>query len=46
MPMTPKGKKIMKSMMEEYGSEKKAKQVFHASKQAKKIKGVDRPRKK
>lgn len=44
MPMTAKGKKIMKSMMKEYGKEK-GERVFHASKQAGKIKGVDRPRK-
>ena len=39
-PLTSKGKKIMKSMGKMYGS-KKGKQVFYASKNAKKIKGVD-----
>ena len=31
-PLTAKGKKIMKSMKKTYGSAKKAKQVFYASK--------------
>jgi len=34
MPLTPKGKKIMKSMKKTYGK-KKAEQVFYASKGAK-----------
>lgn len=41
--MTKKGKKIMKAMMEEYGSEK-GKKVFYASKNKGKIKGVDKRR--
>lgn len=41
MPKTKKGKKIMKAMKKTYGK-KKAEQVFYASKNAKKIKGVDR----
>jgi hypothetical protein len=45
MPMTKKGKKIMKSMEKTYGK-KKAKQVFYASKNAGKIKGVDKSKKK
>jgi hypothetical protein len=40
MPLTAKGIKIMKSMKKEYG-EKKAKEVFYASRNSKKIKGVD-----
>ena len=44
MPLTKKGKKIMKAMKKEYGS-KKAKQVFYASKNKGKIKGVDKKRK-
>ena len=44
MPLTEKGKKIMKAMKKEYGS-KKAKQVFYASKNKGKIKGVDKKRK-
>lgn len=40
MPLTAKGNKIMSSMKKEYGA-KKAKQVFYASRNAKKIKGVD-----
>lgn len=39
MPLTKKGAKIMKAMKKTYGS-KKAKQVFYASANAKKIKGV------
>lgn len=44
MPMTKKGKKIMKSMKEEYGS-KKGEQVFYASKNKGTIKGVDKKKK-
>jgi hypothetical protein len=40
MPLTSKGKEIMSSMKKSYGP-KKAKQVFYASKNAGKIKGVD-----
>ena len=39
MPLTAKGKKIMKSMKKTYGA-KKGKQVFHASANKGKIKGV------
>jgi len=41
MPLTKKGKKIMKSMKEEYGS-KKGKTVFYASANKGKIKGVEK----
>ncbi|HVH52917.1 MAG TPA: hypothetical protein VNA32_02150 [Actinomycetota bacterium] len=44
MPLTPKGRKIMASMKKTYGSAK-AKRVFYASKNAGKIRGVDRKRK-
>lgn len=44
MPLTEKGKKILKAMKKEYGA-KKAKQVFYASKNKGKIKGVDKKRK-
>ena len=40
MPLNKKGKKIMKSMKKTYGSKKKAKQVFYASKNKGTIKGV------
>lgn len=40
MPITKKGKKIMSNMKKEYG-DKKGKQVFYASKNAGKIKGVE-----
>lgn len=43
MPLTKKGKKVMGSMKKEYG-DKKGKQVFYASRNAKKITGVDRAR--
>ena len=39
MPLTTKGKKIMKNMQKQYG-EKKAKQVFYASANKGTIKGV------
>jgi len=41
MPLTEKGQKIMKSMKDKYGS-KKGKEVFYASKNKGKIKGVDK----
>ena len=41
MPLTEKGKKIMKSMKKEYGK-KKGEQVFYASKNKGKIKGVEK----
>ena len=41
MPLTKKGKEIMSSMKKQYGM-KKGKSVFYASKNAGKIKGVDR----
>ena len=43
MPLTPKGKKIMRKMKKTYGA-KKGKQVFHASRNKGTIKGVDRKR--
>ena len=42
MPLTPKGRKIMRSMRKSYPSEKKAKEVFYASENAGKISGVHR----
>jgi len=44
VPLTKKGEKIMRNMKAEYGA-KKAKQVFYASRNAGKIKGVDRSKK-
>jgi hypothetical protein len=40
MPLTAKGKKVMKSMKKTYG-EKKAKQVFYAMQNEGKLKGVE-----
>lgn len=40
MPLTSKGAKIKSAMMKEYG--KKGEQVFYASRNAGKIKGVDK----
>jgi hypothetical protein len=40
MPLTKKGKEIMKSMVAEYGP-KKAKNVFYASANKGRIKGID-----
>jgi hypothetical protein len=45
MPLTKKGKEIKKAMDKEYGS-KKGEQVFYASKNAGKIKGVEKGDKK
>lgn len=45
MPLTQKGQKIKKAMTEQYGA-KKGEQVFYASKNAGKITGVDKPKKK
>jgi hypothetical protein len=39
-PLSPKGEKIMSAMKSQYGG-KKGEQVFYASKNAGKIKGVD-----
>ena len=44
MPLTPKGKKIMKSMKKQYG-EKRGKTVFYASKNKGVIKGVEKKKK-
>ena len=41
MPLTYKGKVIMDNMIRNYNSPKKAKQVFYASRNSGKIKGVD-----
>jgi hypothetical protein len=44
MPLTEKGKKIMAAMQETYknkGGKEKAEEVFYASKNAGKIKGVE-----
>mgnify|MGYP003110535173 CR=1 FL=1 len=43
MPLTTKGKKIMKAMKKQYGKEAEA--VFYASKNKGVIKGVDKKRK-
>lgn len=40
MPLTGKGEKILESMKEEYGA-KKGEEVFYASKNARRISGVD-----
>jgi hypothetical protein len=45
MPLTKKGAKIKRAMTKQYGKAKAAK-VFYASRNAGKIKGVDRRRKK
>jgi hypothetical protein len=41
MPLTVKGNKIKSAMTKEYGA-KRGEQVFYASRNAGKIKGVDR----
>ena len=45
MPLTSKGKKIMRHMEDEYGDEK-GERVFYASKNKGKIKGVEKHHKK
>lgn len=45
MPLTKKGRKIKRAMMEQYGTEK-GKEVFYASENKGKIKGVTKKRKK
>ena len=45
MPLTKKGKKIMKSMKKSYGK-KRGEQIFYATKNKGKNKGVDTKRKK
>ena len=45
MPLTKKGRKVMHAMEKTYGSKKKAKRVFYASKNKGKLKSVDRRRK-
>lgn len=44
MPLTKKGRKIKAAMTKEYGA-KKGERVFYASRNAGRIKGVDRTRK-
>jgi len=43
MPLTDKGRKIMRSMKSEYGSEK-GERVFYASRNKGRISGVDKKR--
>ena len=45
-PLTKKGAKILKSMEKTYGDKKKAESVLYASKNAGKIKGIDKAKKK
>lgn len=45
MPLSKKGAKIKKAMVSTYGA-KKGEKVFYASKNAKKIKGVEKKGKK
>jgi hypothetical protein len=41
MPLTEKGRKIMRSMRKTYGDSERAKRVFYASANAGRIKGVE-----
>lgn len=43
MPLTAKGKKVLKAMQEEYGK-KKGKEVFYASINSGKVKGAEAKR--
>jgi hypothetical protein len=42
MPLTKKGSRILEAMRKEYPTEKQAEKVFYASRNAKKITGVDK----
>ena len=44
MPLTKKGRKIMRTMPKTYRSAAKAKRVFDTSRNAGRIRGVDRTR--
>ena len=46
MPLSVKGKKILKAMKKTYKSKRKAEEVFYASANAKKIKGVHKKKRK
>jgi hypothetical protein len=46
MPFTSKGKKILANMKKTYSSDKKAEEVFYASKNKGTISGVDKAKKK
>ena len=46
MPLTKKGRKVMRSMKSSYGSKKKAESVFYAMANAGKLKGVHKKKKK
>lgn len=46
MPLNAKGKKVMKAMKKSYKSKAEAERVFYASKNAGKIKGVEKKGKK
>lgn len=46
MPLTSKGKKVLKSMTKTYGSKKKAESVMYASENSGKIKGIHKKKKK
>lgn len=45
MPLNKKGRRIMRAMQKSYGT-KKGKRVFHASRNAGTIKGVEKKRRK
>jgi hypothetical protein len=45
VPLTPKGKKMMSSMKKQYGM-KKGKSIFYATVRKKKLKGMERKKKK
>jgi hypothetical protein len=44
MPLTKKGRHVMRQMKKSYGA-KKGEQVFYATKNAGKLKGVEKPKK-
>jgi hypothetical protein len=46
VPLTKKGKKMMSSMKKQYGTGKKGESVFYATVRKKKLKGMERKKKK
>jgi hypothetical protein len=46
MPLTPKGRKILKALVKEYKSKKKAKSILYAGKNTGRFTRIDKPRRK
>jgi hypothetical protein len=46
MPLTKKGKKVKKEFVKEYGSKKKGEEIFYATENKRKMKGLVKGKKK